>query len=118
MKWANEPSEATGSPADGVFVGVGLGHDTACGEAGHYIEPSLSSIANQESRTPGVNRGQGLWAEGGREPCFVEVSNEGKDPTRSWDVENDVGDSESRGAKRQPKDEGQNVAAENGGVDR
>ena len=114
---ANEPIEATGSPADGVFVGAGLGHDTARGEVGHYIEPSLSSITNHESHTPGINRGQGLWAEGGREPCLVEVSNEGKDPTRSWDVENGVGNSENRGAKSQAKDEGQN-AAENGGVDR
>jgi len=114
---ANEPIEATGSPADGVFVGAGLGHDTARGEVGHYIEPSLSSITNHESHTPGINRGQGLWAEGGRQPCLVEVSNEGKDPTRSWDVENGVGNSENSGAKAQAKDEGQN-AAENGGVDR
>jgi hypothetical protein len=33
-------------------------------------------------------------------------------------VENGVGDSENRGAKRQAKNEGQNAATENGGVDR
>ena len=71
---ANEPIEATGIPADGVFVGVGLRPNTVRGEVGHHIELSLSNITNQESRTPGINRGQGLWAEGGRDPCLVEVS--------------------------------------------
>jgi hypothetical protein len=45
---ANEPIEATGSPAYGAFAGVGLGHDTARGEAGHYIEPSLGNITTKK----------------------------------------------------------------------
>ena len=71
---ANEPIEATGSPADGLFVESALDMTPSVAKSVTHIEPSVSNIINQESRTPGINRGQGLWAEGGREPYLVEVS--------------------------------------------